>query len=150
MTATRLSGWIVGWAVAVTVVGGCHKDNATTKESGETAAPAPAPAPGQARMAPLPAEVGTAAAPRKIAITADDKGFHPDHTPARAGEPLDLVFTRTTDQTCADAVLVEGKKIDLPLNKPVDVRVNMPTDGTLVYTCGMKMFEGRVKVVPAG
>lgn len=149
MRASRFAGWTAAALLAAVAAVGCHKDK-SKDQGGETATPAPGPAPNQPRMAPLPAEVGTEAAPRKIAITADEKGFHPDRTPARAGESLDLVFTRTTDETCADAVLIKGKKIDLPLNSPVNVRVTMPKDGELVYTCGMKMFTGRVKIVPAG
>jgi len=102
--------------------------------------------------AAAPAELPPPAAPgqaRRIAITVDDKGYHPPSAPARAGEKLLLSFTRNSDSECVRQVIVDGKTIELPLKKPVEIPVTMPADGDLVFTCGMKMFEGRVAVAKA-
>jgi hypothetical protein len=45
-------------------------------------------------------------------------------------------------------LIVADRTYDLPLQRPVEIPVIMPADGQLVFTCGMKMFEGRVAVVP--
>jgi len=119
--------------VALAAASGCRADG---KEEGRSA---------EAQAAPLP----SAAPPgqsRRIEITVDKKGYHPPSAPARAGEALVLAFTRTADSECVREVIVQGKATELPLNKQVDIPVTMPTDGDLVFTCGMKMFEGRVAV----
>lgn len=102
----------------------------------EAAAPAPAPL-------PAPAPPGQA---RTIDIRVDEKGYHPPSSPARAGEKLVLAFTRTAESECVHHVLVDGKSTELPLNQRVEIPVTMPAAGQLVFTCGMKMYEGRVAV----
>ena len=104
--------------------------DAPAKEAARAELPPPAP-PGQAR---------------RIDIAVDDKGYHPPAAPARAGEKLVLAFTRTADSECVREVIVDGKTTELPLNKPVEIATTMPASGELVFTCGMKMFEGRVAV----
>ena len=53
----------------------------------------------------------------------DGQGFHPDRIPAHAGEPLTLVVTRTTDETCGTEILVPALGVDrmLPLNEKVEI-----------------------------
>ncbi len=92
---------------------------------------------------PPPAPAGQA---RRIDIAVDDKGYHPAAAPARAGEKLVLAFTRTADNECVREVIVNGKTTELPLNKQVEIATTMPASGELIFTCGMKMFEGRVAV----
>ena len=76
----------------------------------------------------------------------DEKGYHPGSAAARLGERLILAFTRTTQSDCVREVIVDGKTIELPLHKRVEIPVTMPASGDRVFTCGMKMFEGRVVV----
>lgn len=113
---------------------GCRGEASESDAPAKTAAlaelPPPAP-PGQAR---------------RIDIKVDDKGYHPPAAPARAGEKLVLAFTRTADNECVREIIVDGKTTELPLNKPVEIATTMPASGDLVFTCGMKMFEGRVAV----
>ena len=40
-----------------------------------------------------------------VAITADAKGFTPSEVHATKGAPLSLIFTRTSDNTCATEVV---------------------------------------------
>ncbi len=84
----------------------------------------------------------------KIAIRADDKGFTPSSVTVKKGAPTTLVFTRTSDDTCAtDVVFPEiGIKKALPLNQPVDVEVPTADARTLAFTCGMGMFKSAVVV----
>ncbi len=83
-----------------------------------------------------------------IAITADDKGFTPPSVTLKKGEKSTLVFTRTTDQTCATAVVFPDLKIkkDLPLNVPVSIDIPTDTARSLSFQCGMAMFKGAVVV----
>ena len=150
------SGWLLGLAAcaALAAIPSCSKKDeagaADDKATASGGAPAPAAAP-PARAAseaelPPAAPAGQA---RTIEIKADDKGYHPAAAPARGGEKLVLAFTRTSDSECVSQVIVQDKVTDLPLNKRVEIPVTMPADGELVFTCGMKMFEGQVSVVPA-
>ncbi len=84
----------------------------------------------------------------RIAIRADDKGFTPGSVTVKKGEPTTLVFTRTSDDTCAKEVVFPELKIKkaLPLNQPVDVEVPTGEARTLAFTCGMGMFKSSVVV----
>ena len=86
--------------------------------------------------------------PREVHIQVTDSGFEPDRVSAKRGEDVTLVFTRTSQATCATRiVLVEsGHKFDLPLQQPV--RVDLPTGarGTLHWMCGEGMYKGEVAV----
>jgi plastocyanin domain-containing protein len=84
----------------------------------------------------------------RIAIRADDKGFTPSSVNVAKGAHTTLVFTRTTDDTCAkDVVFPELKlKKALPLNQPVDVDVPTDSARTLAFTCGMGMFNSSVVI----
>ena len=84
----------------------------------------------------------------RIAIRADDKGFTPSSVTLKKGAPATLVFTRTSNDTCATSVVFPELKIkkDLPLNQPVDVEVPTGDARTLAFTCGMGMFKSSVVV----
>ena len=83
-----------------------------------------------------------------IAIRADEKGFTPASVTVDKGKPATLVFTRTTDGTCATAVVFPeiNVKKDLPLNTPVSIEVPTDTARTLKFTCGMGMYESSVVI----
>ncbi len=59
----------------------------------------------------------------------------------KVGEPVKLIVTRKTDQTCATEILIQdyGIKQALPLNKPVEVTFTPKKAGPIHYTCGMGM-----------
>jgi Cupredoxin-like domain len=119
-------------------------------------AAAPAPAAGSAPAGSPPPSTGAvaagAAAPalpeRAIDVTADAKGFTPSRIEAKPREPLVLRFTRTTDDTCADVVVVHGDPVRhvLPLGKTVELRLSAPESGTLGFACGMNMYRGSIVV----
>jgi len=89
--------------------------------------------------------------PQVVAVTVTEKGFEPDHIQAAPSEPLVLRFTRKADPTCADAVEVQGDPVRhmLPLDKAVDVKVNVPKSGELAFACPMDMYRGAIQVVAA-
>jgi plastocyanin domain-containing protein len=85
---------------------------------------------------------------RRVAIRADKHGFTPSSVALVKGTPATLVFTRTTDDTCAKQVVFPelSVKKDLPLDKPVDVNVPTSATRTLNFACGMGMFKGSVTI----
>ncbi len=86
----------------------------------------------------------------KVEIAITDKGFEPSTIEVKKGEPVELVFTRKTDQTCIKEVVLDtgSKKIEkpLPLNKPVAIKTKFTKAGENKYACKMDMFKGTVKV----
>ena len=87
---------------------------------------------------------------RKIAVTANAEGYSPDKIPGKPGEKLVLVFTRTVDASCLSQLKApDGKLVDLPLNKPVEVAVTVPQSGEVGFACGMDMFHGVVVAQPS-
>lgn len=87
---------------------------------------------------------------RHIAVEANKEGYSPDKITGKPGEQLVLVFTRTADSECiAQLKAPDGKLVDLPLNKPVDVAVTVPKTGEVGFACGMDMFHGVVVAQPS-
>jgi plastocyanin domain-containing protein len=82
--------------------------------------------------------------PRRVEIAVTENGFSPDKVKVKNGEPLELVITRTTDQTCAKKIVVKeaGVSKDLPLNQPVIVSLTPHKTGELKYACGLNMLTG--------
>ena len=87
----------------------------------------------------------------RIAITVGRRGFEPGDITVAAKQPVTLVFTRTTDATCAKSVVVvvdDKTKIEkpLPLDKAVEIPVTFPRAGKLSYACSMDMVKGTITV----
>jgi plastocyanin domain-containing protein len=86
--------------------------------------------------------------PREVAIEAGVNGFAPWRVEARRGEPLVLVVTRTTDDTCATELVIPDAGVDaqLPLGRPVRVELTPSRSGTLRFSCARKAFQGQIDV----
>ncbi|MCX5742399.1 MAG: cupredoxin domain-containing protein [Proteobacteria bacterium] len=100
---------------------------------------------------PAAAPLGTVGADgiRHISIEANNDGYTPDKIPGKPGEKLMLVFTRTADSSCiAQLKAPDGKLYDLPMNKPIEVAVTVPTSGRVEFACGMDMVKGVVVADP--
>ena len=87
----------------------------------------------------------------RIAVAVTKQGFDPDSIVVPAKQPVTLVFTRKTEQTCTKSVVVtldDGKTIEreLPLDKPVEIAVTFPKAGKLGYACSMHMSKGVIVV----
>ena len=100
-----------------------------------------------------PVTAGTVAADgvRRIDIEANAKGYNPERIAGKPGEKLMLVFKRTIDAEClAQVKTPDGKVVELPMNKPVEVAVTVPDQGELTFACGMDMFKGTIVAQPNG
>ena len=95
--------------------------------------------------APTPVTAGTVGTDgtRRLSIEAAIEGYKPDRIAGKPGEKLTLVFTRTVDASClAQLKTPDGKLIDLPKGKPVEVAVTVPQAGEVGFACGMDMVHG--------
>lgn len=82
-------------------------------------------------------------------ITIGPDGFSPDRIHLEPGVPAELVFTRTTDRTCATNVQIAAldvDPVDIPLQEPTPVRFTPGRAGTYTFACGMDMIRGSLVV----
>jgi plastocyanin domain-containing protein len=84
----------------------------------------------------------------EVAVTVDGDGFSPSRVTVPKGAEVRLVFTRTTDATCAKAVAFPelGITKDLPLKEPVAIVVAGAKAGTYTFQCGMGMYESKLVI----
>jgi plastocyanin domain-containing protein len=89
-----------------------------------------------------------AAQPRVVEMSVTTKGFEPSHVKLTKGEPVKLVITRKTDDTCAKEVVIpdENIKAELPLDKAVTVTFTPKRTGEIRYSCAMGMVGGVLDV----
>jgi plastocyanin domain-containing protein len=99
-----------------------------------------------------PVTAGTVAdGVRRIDVAASMNGYNPERIAGKPGEKLMLVFTRTVEGECLSQLKTpDGKVVDLPMNKPVEVAVTVPAQGELSFACGMDMFKGTIVAQPNG
>lgn len=128
---------IVLITAAALVVSGCEKKSETASTPASPASSSVVSA------APAPSVEG-----RAIAVAVGDEGFRPSEVTIKKGESASLVFTRTSDATCATEVVFPELKLTkpLPLNKPVAVVLPSGEARTLTFQCGMGMFKSKVVV----
>jgi len=97
---------------------------------------------------PMPALAPAPAGVQQAAVNVGKHGFSPNEVKLEKGKPAQLMFVRTTDETCAMQVVFPELKIEkeLPLNTPV--RVDIPTTEarTLTFQCGMAMYKSAVLI----
>lgn len=81
-----------------------------------------------------------------IKVSVDAAGYHPSEAKAKAGKPVRIEFTRTTDEGCGQQLVFPEQNIkkDLPLNQPVAVDLTMPASGKVAFACGMDMYRGSI------
>lgn len=86
--------------------------------------------------------------PGTVRVTADEKGFKPSSVSFKKGAPATLVFTRTTDDTCATEVVFPDLNVKKELPKGLAVAIAIPTEKeqTLTFQCGMGMYKSSVVV----
>ena len=122
-----------GIALALTLFAAC--------KSKEPAAEPPTPPPGE-KQAEAPAVMPPAAAPARVEVSSD--GFQPSTVNLSAGRQI--VFRRTSDSTCATAVVFPDLGIEkqLPLNTDVVIDLPATARGEIGFQCGMAMYKSKV------
>lgn len=93
-------------------------------------------------------EESDAAPVRRVEIEVGAGAYTPAEVQATAGEPITLVFTRTTEEGCGGVVTIASANIrrDLPLNEPVEITFTPESAGNLRFSCGMDMYDGTIVV----
>ncbi|MBL8916891.1 MAG: cupredoxin domain-containing protein [Archangium sp.] len=88
-------------------------------------------------------------ATRRIEMAVTTDGFVPHDVKVKANEPVTLVVTRKTDETCATEILIEGTDINapLPLDKPVEVAWTPTKAGQVKFGCAMDKMIGGILLV---
>ena len=86
------------------------------------------------------------AVPVEIKVTRN--GFEPAVVRVEKGKPVDLLVTRTVEDTCATEIVIPdaGLNVPLPLGKPVEVSFTPPHAGRLRVSCAMGLFGGYIEV----
>ena len=85
---------------------------------------------------------------RHVKVGVTEAGFEPAEISARSGEQLVLDITRLTEETCATAIVIPAQKVkvELPLNKEVQVPVSAGSAGRVAFACPMNMITGAIVV----
>lgn len=89
---------------------------------------------------------GTKGAEIPVSVTED--GFEPSRIEVKHDQPVTLLVTRKTDQTCATEIVVPSRGItqSLPLNETVRVALGPLKTGEVAFACGMDMEKGTIAV----
>ena len=83
-----------------------------------------------------------------VKVVAGEDGFQPSAVTFKKGAPASLIFTRTTDSTCATEVVFPELGVKRPLPKGTPVTIDVPTDKEqkLTFQCGMGMYKSSVVI----
>jgi Cu(I)/Ag(I) efflux system membrane fusion protein len=103
---------------------------------------------GDAARKPVPPPANLGSPEGTVAVTVDGEGFHPNLIAARAGHPITLAVTRTTNETCGTEIVIPSLGIEraLPLHQTVEVTLTPAEKGTITFACGMDMLKGSIVV----
>jgi DNA-binding beta-propeller fold protein YncE/plastocyanin len=85
---------------------------------------------------------------RTIDVSVTEKGFEPARITLKKDERVRLVFTRTTDNTCAKILVIDEFLVwnELALGKPVAITFTAGRPGEFPYTCPTRQAHGLIKV----
>jgi len=85
---------------------------------------------------------------QEVRVTVTDASFSPERIALRAGVPARITFVRTSDTTCATAVVFPSLNIrrELPLDQPATIEFTPDKAGEIAFACGMNMLHGTVVV----
>lgn len=86
---------------------------------------------------------------KRYDVNVGDAGYVPNRLEMKVGEPATLVFTRTTESQCGEAVVIPSLDLqrDLPVGQPVAIPFTPTKTGEVAFACGMNMMKGAIIVV---
>lgn len=75
-------------------------------------------------------------------------GYNPSAIVLKKDAPVTLRFTRTDPNSCLEDVVLPDFKIKqfLPLHKTIEIKINSKSIGEFPFSCGMRMFHGKIIV----
>lgn len=138
----RMGIWMS--AAAILIAAGCARNTKAAEPRPDPVASAAKPA---AEVAPIP-PTAKAGDTRHVKVGVTEAGFEPSQIEAKTGENIILDITRVTDETCATAIVIpdEKVKVELPLDKEVQVPVKAGKAGRIAFACPMNMITGAIVV----
>ena len=76
-------------------------------------------------------------------------GYYPEIISIPYGKTTKLNFTRKDPSSCLEEIVLGDFKIrkTLPLNQTITIPITPQKEGEYIYSCGMNMFHGKIKVV---
>lgn len=92
---------------------------------------------------------------KEVTVTSDsvgivvEGGYQPEVISVKKGKTTKLNFLRKDPSSCLEEVVLGDFKIrkHLPLNQKVTIEITPKEIGEFVFSCGMNMFHGKLKVV---
>lgn len=92
---------------------------------------------------------------KEVAVTSDsvditvEGGYNPEVISVPKGKTTKLNFTRKDPSSCLEEVVLGDFKVrkTLPLNQTVTIPITPQKEGEFVFSCGMNMFHGKIRVV---
>ena len=78
-----------------------------------------------------------------------DGGYSPAVLSLKVGVPAEITFIRKDPSGCLEEIIMPdfGIAVKLPVNQPHVVSFTPQRTGEFTYTCGMRMFSAKVRVV---
>jgi plastocyanin domain-containing protein len=84
---------------------------------------------------------------QKATITIDNGMYMPGVISVKKGKPVELTFKSGKKPGCGSTVVFKSLKISKEVgSKPVVIKFTPKEAGTIAFTCGMGMFDGKVVV----
>lgn len=92
---------------------------------------------------------------KEVAVTSEsvditvDGGYQPEVISIPKGKTTKLNFFRKDPNSCLEEVVLGDFKVKkyLPLNQKVTIEITPQKVGEFIYSCGMNMFHGKIKVI---
>jgi plastocyanin domain-containing protein len=84
---------------------------------------------------------------QKATITIDNGMYMPAVISVKKGKPVELTFKAGKKPGCGSTVVFKSLKVSKEVgSKPVVIKFTPKNAGTIAFTCGMGMFDGKVVV----
>lgn len=77
-----------------------------------------------------------------------DGGYSPSTIVVTKGKPVELTFTRKSQSGCDGTIVIKSLKVskDLKTGESTVVKFTPTKTGTIPFTCGMGMLQGKIVV----
>jgi plastocyanin domain-containing protein len=100
---------------------------------------------GQDKGKPIAAKVVKGV--QKASVTIDNGMYTPAVISVKKGKPVELTFKLGKSPGCGSTVVFKSLKISKKVgSKPVTIKFTPKQAGTIGFTCGMGMYDGKVVV----